>query len=462
MSAYLLETSGCLLLALSFYKLVLEAAQMARFKRFYLLGSLLFSALLPVLSLEVNYAALAPVSAATYPPVRHLLVSSATGPVAVAPQPFSDLVPYVGVLYGVVTLLLVGRFCRNLWRLTRQIAAHPHHAFHGATLVELPTPGLPYTFMHYLFVPATAYRQGQLEAEVLTHELAHARQYHSLDILLLEAVLCIGWFNPLLYWLKRAIQLNHEFLADEAVTQHYHNVPHYQRLLLSKLTTSPQPALTSALTFQTTKQRLLMMTTHTSRPKQWLLGSSTAGLLATLTVLFGTTAAQVPTLGDTAKRATSAPQGPGSRPSATEAEAVAQRYGNCVITLPSGQQKRYKDLSAAERKSVVYLPLPPRRTPTAAQWAAWHNPHQFGVWVDGKRLRGPALQAYQRTDIVEFSGSYVHKNARQPEGYTYQLDLTTEQGYQTLVKEHETMPFVVVSYLPRPKAPAARGKQARP
>jgi bla regulator protein BlaR1 len=462
MITYLLETSGCLLLALSFYKLVLEAERVPHFKRFYLLGSLLVSALLPLLSVEVDYAAMAPAPAAAYLPVPSPPPSGSTLSAVVAHRPSVDVLQYASLLYGCVTLLLVSRFCRNLGRLIRQIAAYPHHSFHGATLVELPAQALPYTFLHYLFVSDTAYRQGQVEAEVLTHELAHARQYHSLDILLVEVLLCVGWFNPLLYWLKRAVQLNHEFLADEAVNQQYHNVPQYQQLLLSKLTASPQPALTSALTFQTTKQRLLMMTTHTSRPKQCLLGSSTAGLLATLTVLFGTTAAQVPTLGDTVGRATGAPQRLASRPSASEAEPVAKRYGNCVITLPSGQQKRYKDLSDAEKKLVYYLPLPPRRTPTASQWAAWHNPHQFGVWVDGKRLRGQALQAYQRTDIVEFSGSYVHKNARQPEGYTYQLDLTTEQGYQALVKEHETSPFVVVSYLPRPKATSARGKQGKP
>jgi bla regulator protein BlaR1 len=338
MIQYLLETSGCLLLALSFYKLVLEAAQMARFKRFYLLGSLLVSALLPLLSLEVNYTALAPAAPSTYPPVRSLLASSAAGPVALSPQPFGDLLQYVGLLYGFVTFLLVGRFCRNLGRLIRQVTAHPHYSFHGATLVELPMAGLPYTFLHYLFVPATAYRQGQLEAEVLTHELVHVRQYHSLDILLVEVLLCVGWFNPLLYWLKRAMQLNHEFLADEAVNQQYHNVPHYQRLLLSKLTGSPQPALTSALTFQTTKQRLLMMTTHTSRPKQWLLGGSTAGWLATLTVLFGTTAAQVPTPGDTARQATGAPQGPVRRPSAAEAEPIASENGIRTSRPPKESQ----------------------------------------------------------------------------------------------------------------------------
>jgi bla regulator protein BlaR1 len=458
MIAYLLETSGCLLLALSFYKLVLEAERVPRFKRFYLLGILLVSALLPLLSLEVDYMAMAPTSAVTYQPVQNSLTSGSPSSAVVFQRPSVDVFQYVRLLYGFVTLLLVSRFCYNLRRLTRQIASYPHHSFHGATLVELPTQGLPYTFLHYLFVSDTAYHQGHLEAEVLTHELAHIRQYHSLDILLLEVLLCIGWFNPLLYWLKRAVQLNHEFLADEAVNQQYQNVPQYQHLLLSKLTGSPQLALTSALIFRTTKQRLLMMTTHTSRPKQWLLGGSTAGLLATLIVLFGTTAAQMPAPVDTAVRAKGVSQGPASSVSASEAEQVTKRYGNCVVTLPSGQQKRYKDLSVAEKKVVFYLPLPPRRTPTTYQWAAWHNPRQFGVWVDGKRLRGPALQAYQRTDIVEFSGSYVHKNARQPEGYAYQLDLTTEQGYQALVKEHETSPFVVVSYLPHPKATSAREK----
>lgn len=444
MSTYLLETSGCLLLTLGFYKLALEAERVPRFKRFYLLGSLLVSALLPLLSIEVDYAT---VATTPLPASLPLLSPVSAGPaIATAlsqPAPL-DVSAYVGLLYGCVTLLLLSRFGRNLWRLAGQITTHPQQPFHGATLVQLPGQGLPYTFLRYVFVSEAAYRGGHLEAEVLTHELAHSRQYHSLDILLLEALLCVGWFNPLLYWLKRAMQLNHEFLADEAVNRHYQNVPQYQRLLLSKLRVDLSPALTSALTFHTTKQRLRMMTKHTSGSRQWLLGSSTAALFTLLTLLVGTTAAQVAVPVDTAQRAPNTPQVPASRQAATAAEPVAPRYGNCVVTLPNGQQKPYKALSAAEKKLVLYVPVPPRRTPTAAQWTAWHNPHKFGIWVDGKRLRGSAFQAYHRTDIVEFSGSYVHKNARQPEGYVYQLDLTTEQGYQALVKRHEASPFVVV------------------
>ena len=61
-----------------------------------------------------------------------------------------------------------------------------------------------------------------------------------------------------------------------------------------------------------------------------------------------------------------------------------------------------------------------------------------------KRLRGNALSAYQRTDIVAFSGSYVHKNARQPEGYQYQMDLTTEKGYAEEVRRHQESPFLIL------------------
>ncbi len=51
----------------------------------------------------------------------------------------------------------------------------------------------------------------------MLHEEAHASQKHSLDILFVELLQIIFWFNPLFYFIKRSIKLNHEFLADRAV-----------------------------------------------------------------------------------------------------------------------------------------------------------------------------------------------------------------------------------------------------
>jgi bla regulator protein BlaR1 len=68
------------------------------------------------------------------------------------------------------------------------------------------------------------------------------------------------WFNPFLPFYKKAIQLNHEFLADEAVTNECHNVAAYQHLLINKANKQPISSLTSPLNYLITKKRLIMMT----------------------------------------------------------------------------------------------------------------------------------------------------------------------------------------------------------
>lgn len=441
MTAYLAETSGCLLLALGFYKLVLEAERVPQFKRFYLLASLLGSALLPLMAIEVDYAAAAPALPAPSLPFLASVTVEPTDTNVASSQAPSDAVQVITWLYGLVTLIFLSRFTSNLLRLRHQIATHPQQSVHGATLVLLPGQGLPYTFLHYLFVSESAYRGGQVEAEVLTHELTHTRQYHSLDVLLLEVVLCVGWFNPLLYWLKRAMQLNHEFLADDAVNRHYQNVPKYQLLLLRKLTSGASPALTSALTFHATKQRLLMMTTHTSSSKQWLLGSSTAAWLVLLTLLFGTTALQVVRPPAAAQ---AAPQRPYSI-SGGEAEAIIEREGDRPVLVAKGVKKPYSTLSAAEKQwvMVVRRAHPARRVPTPTQWAQWQARSKYAIWVDEQPLRGP-LASYQRTEIAAFTKNYNRAHTQHPEQPMFQLKLWTRATYaQILQSPLDTTPTLV-------------------
>lgn len=442
MTAYLVETSGCLLLALGFYKLVLEAERVPQFKRFYLLASLLGSALLPLLAIEVDYAAAAPALPAPSLPLLASVTVEPAGTDVASSQAPSDAVQVITWLYGLITLFFLSRFTNNLLRLRHQIATYPQQSFHGATLVLLPGQGLPYTFLHYLFVSESAYRLGHLEAEVLTHELAHSRQQHSLDVLLLETVLCVGWFNPLLYWLKRAMQLNHEFLADEAVNQHYQNVPEYQQLLLRKLTSGASPALTSALTFHATKQRLLMMTRHTSRIKQWLLGSSAAAWFILLTLLFGTTTLQVVPLPAAAQ---TAPQRPHSI-SGGEAEAIIQRYGDWPVHVAKGVDKPYSTLSAADKQwvMVVRQAYPARRVPTPTQWAQWQTRSKYAIWVDEQPLRQP-LTSYQRTDIAAFRKNYNRAHTQHPEQPMFHIKLWTRATYaQMLQSPLDTTPTLVL------------------
>ena len=112
---------------------------------------------------------------------------------------------------------------------------------------------------------------------MLTHELAHANQWHSLDIIFIEALQIIFWFNPFLIPYKKAIQLNHEFLADEQVLKSHIRVRDYQELLLDKATLN-KVYLTSNLNFSVTKKRLIMMTKNTSKKRAYFLASATIPL----------------------------------------------------------------------------------------------------------------------------------------------------------------------------------------
>jgi hypothetical protein len=85
------------------------------------------------------------------------------------------------------------------------------------------------------------------------------------------------------------------------------------------------------------------------------------------------------------------------------------------------------------------------KTPTQKEFEDWKNPKRFGIWLDNKRIKNSDLNKYEPTDIASFSGSYVHKNARQPQGYLYQFDLMTHKEYERYLKEEAESPFLLVA-----------------
>lgn len=109
------------------------------------------------------------------------------------------------------------------------------------------------------------YKSGNINNAIFTHELTHARQKHSLDILFLELLKVALWFNPAIYFYKRAIQLNHEFLADESVIAGAQNVSRYQRLLLKLKSGETDMPLASSIHYSITKKRIIMMTKKSTR-----------------------------------------------------------------------------------------------------------------------------------------------------------------------------------------------------
>lgn len=88
----------------------------------------------------------------------------------------------------------------------------------------------PFSFFPYAVIPAEEYKSGNYD-DILDHEFAHIRQGHTFDLLLSELFIAFQWFNPLVWFLKRSVILNHEYLADNVSIKNKSHKEYQYRLL---------------------------------------------------------------------------------------------------------------------------------------------------------------------------------------------------------------------------------------
>jgi len=108
-------------------------------------------------------------------------------------------------------------------------------------MIVIPVENLlqPYSFMKYIFLDTERYDRDSLKSLII-HEKAHINQLHYLDLLWLGFFRRIFWFNPVLWFLNRKLQENHEYLADRSVYKSGVEMLDYY-LLLAKHSFSEDP-----------------------------------------------------------------------------------------------------------------------------------------------------------------------------------------------------------------------------
>lgn len=283
---YILESSVSITLLTLIYIIFLRKETFFRLNRMYLLGSIVFSMVLPFL--EFN----------SYTPGSTLLpgftVTPASSFFSLAAnygQQFSEDITQtlrgtkiLVLIYGLGLLFFLGRFLYAMFHLVILIRHHEVKKTGKLHLVILKETCSPYSFLSYIFVG-----EEQLEKEgsdrIIEHETAHIKQGHSFDLILLELVAILQWFNPFLWIFKRMVCENHEFLADHAMLSSGVSRGYYQQLLLEQFT-SGQLILTNNFNYSLIKNRIKMMTKNKS-PKisyvKIVLGLVTA---CTLVIVF--------------------------------------------------------------------------------------------------------------------------------------------------------------------------------
>jgi len=281
MVEYIIKSTICLTILYFLYYFLLRNIKSFQFNRFYLLFIIIFSLIVPLIQVSLGTHSIISQNALNY----SSSISNTNIQEAIVEQQktsVSNIADILLIIYLSVSMLLLIRFVINLQNIITLIKKSDKDLNSHSKIVLSQKKTLPYSFFQFIIVNKTEFEKGLIDSDLITHELAHCKQYHSFDIVFIEIVKIIFWFNPIIWILKKEIQLNHEYLADKKVLQ-TQNVKAYQDILLNLVFRNNSTYLASNFNYSLTKKRLIMMRKNCSSVKSMVRKITIVPLVIILT-----------------------------------------------------------------------------------------------------------------------------------------------------------------------------------
>ena len=255
---YLGESAISLAVLYLLYKATMSYETLHRLNRVVLLGVVVLAAVLPLCEIKIIEE------------VELLPLADVEGDVAMMSVVEDASFDYVAWLKSLVVAL----FCLgaafmvvrlvvsqlSVWRMTRSGARR--ELGEGVVLTVVDKLATPFSWFRNVVVAKSDAEQ-DLDL-ILEHELAHVRLHHSWDVLAVDIALCMWWFNPALWLLRRELQSLHEYQADDAVLRKGIDAKTYQILLIKRAVGSRLHSVANCLNHSNLKNRITMMCKKTS------------------------------------------------------------------------------------------------------------------------------------------------------------------------------------------------------
>jgi len=150
----------------------------------------------------------------------------AATPVIAQTIPFNLILLWCWLL---VTVFLLGKMLFQLACIVRLWYCYPQRKNSAITAIDRNIQ--PFSFFGRIFLNPALHSEDELD-EIVAHEQVHCRQRHSIDNLLAEALVCLCWFNPVAWALRRDLKQNLEYYTDRITLLSGFDRKHYQYSLL--------------------------------------------------------------------------------------------------------------------------------------------------------------------------------------------------------------------------------------
>lgn len=244
-----------------FYRLLLARETFHRVNRLVLLSTAVASFLLPICVITMHETV---VLEMPLPGIDEDFMTAEAGTEdAPIRTPFwLRALPILYIIGMTVTLSYTLLSVLKVWLLIRQCEHHPQDD--ATTICVTDKTGLaPFSWMHYIVMNHSDYEIQ--DAAILTHERGHIRLHHSWDVLLVDLLTALQWFNPAMWMLRSDLRAIHEYEADGEVLSQGVNAQQYQYLLITKAASIGGYAIANGISHSTLKNRIAMMHHSPSR-----------------------------------------------------------------------------------------------------------------------------------------------------------------------------------------------------
>ncbi|MFV9550433.1 M56 family metallopeptidase [Algibacter sp. PT7-4] len=245
---YLLKSSAIIIIFYGLYNLLLHRDTFFSHNRWFLLVGILAAVILPVIVIPIYIE---------YTPIN---TSNLTFKNAITTQNNSnlELKDILLLIYSLGVLFFVFKFCFQLASLGIILFENKKIKRGKYTFIETQKNISPFSFFKWIVYNPKHFNKAELQ-QIIAHEKTHAKQYHTIDILITQLACIALWFNPFMWLYNKNLKQNLEFLADRDTLNSMVCKKTYQYTLLKTSVPTHQLALSNNFYNSLIKKRIVML-----------------------------------------------------------------------------------------------------------------------------------------------------------------------------------------------------------
>jgi hypothetical protein len=262
---YLIKSSTLLLLFYATYFLLLKKNTFFTTNRWFLLLGIFCSILLPFLSFQKTVWIEPAISSMSTLNFQEIATNSVTNlPLIVEEAPLISWEMTVGLLYGIGVVLFLTQLLVEFYSLRKIIKNQSKIQQDGFEFIEINEVISPFSFFKKIVYNRSLFLPEELQ-NIIEHEKIHAKQLHSLDVLIARMYCILWWWNPFVWLYKKAIIQNLEFIADQNALAKAKDKKSYLLTLIKTSTAEKHVAITNHFYQSLIKKRIVMLHTNQSK-----------------------------------------------------------------------------------------------------------------------------------------------------------------------------------------------------